>query len=86
MQRQICWIEREEDGTRREIRVSIASGKIKWQSKHEHVEQWDYNPKPSTADWDALLTRVENRHNRRTATHDDMLLVRRLHKLALNPR
>lgn len=80
MQRQICWIDRLEDGTRREIRVTIMRDKVKWQFKLENAERWDYSSSPTSLDWDELRTKVENRYHRRTATHADLLLIRRLHQ------
>lgn len=79
MQRQICWVERQEDGIRREIRVTVLRDRVAWQTRRETDERWDYAPPVSASDWDALLTRVENRYQRRTATHADLQLVRRLH-------
>ena len=78
MQRQICWVERQEDGIRRETRVTIHRDKVKWQFKAETDERWDYKTPPTVDEWESLLTRVEHRYQRRVATHADLLLVRRL--------
>ena len=77
MQRQICWVERQ-DGIRRETRVTIHRDQVKWQFKAETDERWDYTTAPTVDEWDDLLTRVEQRYQRRVATHADLLLVRRL--------
>jgi hypothetical protein len=83
MQRQICWIVRQEDGVRREIRVTVMRDQLKWQFKLENEERWDYSSQPSSSDWDEFLIKVENRYQRRTASHADITLVRRLRKEAL---
>jgi hypothetical protein len=79
MHRQICWMEREEDGTQREIRVTVARQAVKWQFKRSTDERWDYEGPPSAADWDALLEKMEHRYQRRAAPLADLELVRRLH-------
>lgn len=83
MQRQICWIDRLDDGVKREVRVAIQSGAVKWQFKRSDEELWDYDGPPTKDDWDALLEKVENRYHRRTASHDNLELVRRGHAKAM---
>jgi hypothetical protein len=56
---------------------------LKWQFKLENEERWDYSSQPSSSDWDEFLIKVENRYQRRTASHADITLVRRLRKEAL---
>jgi hypothetical protein len=82
MRRQICWVVRLEDGAKREIRVAIRGGEIKWQFQRSGEDFWDYGSPPSKGDWDALLERVSSRHQRRNATPADLELVRRQHELA----
>ena len=82
MQRQICWIDRQEDGVRREIRVTVMRDHLKWQFKREDDERWDYKSEPSSIEWDEFLVKVENRYQRRTASHADITLVRRLREAA----
>jgi hypothetical protein len=83
MHRQICWVDRLEDGIKREVRVTVLRGEVKWQFKLATEERWDYKSPASRDDWDSLLQRVENRHQRRNATLADLELVRRLHREAL---
>lgn len=78
MQRQICWVERREDGVKRETRVTINRDTVKWQFKAQTDERWDYTTLPTREEWDELLERVEHRYQRRVAKHADLLLVRRL--------
>lgn len=78
MHRQICWVDRLEDGVKREVRVTIQRGEIKWQFKRSDEERWVYAAPPSTEDWALLIEKVENRYQRRTASYGDLELVRRL--------
>lgn len=78
MRRQICWIEKLDDGIKRDIRVSFPGGnKIKWQFKRSDMEAWDYDSPPTIADWAALLERAEGRYNRRRMPFHDLELVRK---------
>ena len=83
MRRQICWEDRLEDRTKREVRVSVLTHGLKWQFKLSTEEQWDYDSPPTPEDWDGLLERVENRYHRRTASNADLELVRRLRATAI---
>ena len=83
MLRQVCWVERQDDGTKREIRVTVLRRDVKWQFKLSTEERWDYDSPPSPADWDNLLERMENRYRRRNVSHDDLEVVRRLHAAVL---
>jgi len=82
MHRQICWVERSEAGIKREVRVNVNRGTVKWQFKAETDERWDYTTPPTTTDWDNLLERVENRYQRRNVSYDDAQMVRRCHAAA----
>lgn len=82
MQRQVCWTERLEDRTKREIRVTVRGSAVKWQFKLSTAERWDYDTPPSAADWDNLLIRMENRYRRKNVPHEDRELVRRLRREA----
>lgn len=82
MQRQVCWTERLEDRSKREIRVKVHNLKVKWQFKLSTAERWDYDTPPTPADWDNLLARMENRYCRRNVPVEDLELVRRLRREA----
>lgn len=84
MHRQICWTERLDDGVKRDIRVTVRNGVIKWQFKADTEERWDYTSPPTPADWDSLLERVENRYQRRNVSFADCQLVRRCHADAMH--
>jgi hypothetical protein len=82
MHRQICWVEKNEDGVKREIRVNVSRGAVKWQFKAETDERWDYTTPPTTDDWNNLMERLENRYHRRNVSYDDYQLVKRCHAAA----
>ena len=83
MRKQICWLEKLEDGIKREIRVSFpGGGKIKWQFKMSDREEWDYNSPPTLDDWDNLLSRAEARYNRRGIPFKELDLIQKARKEA----
>ena len=83
MRRQLCWEERQEDGAKRELRVTVLRSSVKWQFKLTNEEHWNYNRPPSLADWNTLLEKVEARYKRRSAPYSCLELVRRLRNEAL---
>ena len=54
MSHKISWTLRCDDGVKREVRVDITSGGMKWQFKRADEERWDYDSQPMPTDWDAL--------------------------------
>lgn len=78
MRRQICWIEKLDDGIKRDIRVSFPGGnKIKWQFKMSDRLEWDYITPPTIQDWDDLLSRAEARYNRRAIPLKELDMIRK---------
>ena len=61
MKQPICWTERGEDGVKREVRVEVASGSIRWQFKRADETTWDYDSEPDANDWDRLEEILERR-------------------------
>lgn len=86
MQRQVCWVEKLEDDAKREVRVGVQGGQVKWQFKLSTELKWDYNTPPTLADWDNFMERMENRYQRRNIKLSDLELVRRLHKKVLEAK
>jgi hypothetical protein len=83
MMRQVCWIEKLEDGIKRDVRWSVERGQVKWQTKRSDQERFDYDTPPTREDWDNFMERMENRYNRRNASFDDLQLVRKARAKAL---
>ncbi len=61
MKRKISWTRRCEDGVKREVRVELSRGGIKWQFKRADEERWDYNSAPTEEEWDALAEILRRR-------------------------
>lgn len=64
MRRQICWTEREDDGVNLDIRVTIHAHEVKWQFQRADAEAWDYDRRPTLAQWDGLELRLRQRYQR----------------------
>ncbi len=64
MKRLISWTEKLEDGIKRETRVTVSRGHMKWQFKRSDQERWDYDQDPQPADWDALESILTRRLGR----------------------
>tara|TARA_B100000809_G_scaffold235138_1_gene253138 strand:- start:567 stop:818 length:252 start_codon:yes stop_codon:yes gene_type:complete len=54
MRQKISWTGREADGVKREVRVEITAGSMKWQFKRKDQPAWDYDSPPCRDDWDEL--------------------------------
>ena len=64
--RKIGWVDKLDDGVRRDIRVTFpGSGKIKWQFKRSDAEGWDYDTPPTREDWQMLEQKIEAHYRRR---------------------
>ena len=61
MKKPICWTERCEDGVKREVRVEVAAGNIKWQFRRADESSWNYDQEPELEDWDELEEILERR-------------------------
>lgn len=59
--REIAWIQKLEDGVKREIRVNLRGKQLKWQSKRSDEEKWDYDSEPSELDWEEFMDKMKNR-------------------------
>ena len=86
MMRQICWIEKLEDGIKRDVRWTVGRGQVKWQIKRSDQERFDYDTPPTREDWDNFMERVEARYQRRNVSFDDLQLVRKVRAKALGEK
>ena len=64
MKRKISWTRRGEDGVKREVRVVVSRGGIKWQFKRADEERWNYDLAPTEEEWDALEEILRRRMSR----------------------
>ena len=78
MRRQIRWTHKLDDGTKREVRVSVHGRAIKWQFRRSDESKWDYDTPPTPVDWDTLEQRLLDRYQRgHVAMERTLDLVRR---------
>ncbi len=82
MQNPINWFEKLEDGTKREVQVTVAQQRVKWEFRCLGEDKWEDQTQPTGEHWDDLLQKMKDRHQRRRATELDMNLVTHLHKRA----
>jgi hypothetical protein len=64
MNRLISWTVKLAAGGKREVRVELRQGRIKWQFKHSNDERWDYERAATAAEWDALEDILHRRAGR----------------------
>jgi len=76
MKNKLSWTLRDEDGVKRETRVEVTTGKIKWQFKRADEEKWDYDRRPIAQDWDELEEIMERRRGRGRAVKMSELIKR----------
>jgi hypothetical protein len=76
MPRRISWTRQTEDGVKRETRVRVEAGAIKWQFKRADEDKWDYDSPPTNDDWDTL----EEILTRRSGRGRQMALLDRVRK------
>ncbi len=83
MMRQVCWIEKLDDGIKRDVRWTVEQGRVKWQFKRSDEERFDYTTPPTREDWDNFMERMESRYQRRNISFDDLQLARKARAKAL---
>lgn len=76
MKTKLSWTLRDEDRVKRETRVEVTSGKIKWQFKRADEEKWDYDRNPVAQDWDELEEIMERRLGRGRAVKMSEIIKR----------
>lgn len=81
VRKQISWTEKGDDGVKTEVRVQVVAGRMKWQYKRYDAEAWDYDRKPSPADWNKLEDILERRAGRGRGTRQ-LEIIRKERTLA----
>lgn len=76
------WTVRDEDGVKREIRVSKEAGLFRFQTKRADAEGWTYfdnrKTRPSPGDVESLIEVLERKYQRKRAPYSDLLLARKM--------
>jgi hypothetical protein len=78
MRSQHIWTEKDEEGRKREVRVTKFGGNWKFQAKHKDDEQWTYYEVPLMDDLLALKDIVFRKYQRRRASAEDVSSIDKL--------
>ena len=78
MRSQHIWTEKDEEGRKREVRVTKFGGNWKFQAKLKDDEQWTYYDVPLTEDLLALRDIVFRKYQRRRASAEDVESIDKL--------
>ena len=78
MRSQHIWTEKDEEGRKREVRVTKFGGNWKFQAKLKDEEQWTYYDVPLTEDLLALRDIVFRKYQRRRASAEDVESIDKL--------
>lgn len=78
MRSQHIWTEKDEEGRKREVRVTKFGGNWKFQAKHKDDEQWTYYDVPLMEDLLALKNIVFRKYQRRRASAEDVASIEKL--------
>jgi hypothetical protein len=64
MKNLVKWTAAEADGVKREVRVTVTRGALKWQFKRADADAWDYTGTPLPVDWERLEDVLRRRAGR----------------------
>jgi hypothetical protein len=75
MRSQHIWTSRDEDGRKREVRVTKFGGRWKFQAKYRDEEEWTYFDVPLLDDLRELRDIIFRKYQRRRASAEDFEAV-----------
>lgn len=78
MRSQHIWKEKDEDGRKREVRVTKFGGTWRFQAKTADAADWTYYKRPLLSDMLALKDIVFRKYQRRRASAEDVAAIERL--------
>ena len=78
MRSQHIWTERDEQGSKREVRATRFGGKWRLQAKTAGDLEWTYYERPLLEDLLALKEILVRKYHRRRASNEDVVSVERL--------
>ena len=78
MPSQHIWIEKDEEGRKREVRATKFGGKWRLQSKTSDEDQWTYHEPPLLDDLLQLKEIIARKYQRRRATAEDVESINKL--------
>ena len=78
MRSQHIWMEKDDDGRKREVRVTKFGGAWRFQAKHASEERWTYYDRPLLEDLRNLREIIFRKYQRRRASAEDLASVEKL--------
>ena len=75
MRSQHIWTEKDEEGRKREVRVTKFGGVWRFQAKHADDTEWTYYDRPELHDLLALKDIVFRKYQRRRASAEDVASI-----------
>ncbi len=84
MRSQHIWKEKDENGRKREVRVTKFGGEWKFQAKFADEADWTYFDRPTLEDLNALRDIVFRKYQRRRAAAEDVDTIDKLLRLYSN--
>ena len=75
MRSQHIWTSRDNDGRKREVRVTKFGGAWRFQAKYRDEEDWTYYDRPLTDDLRALRDIIFRKYQRRRASAEDFAAI-----------
>ena len=78
MRSQHIWKEKDDDGRKREVRVTKFGGVWRFQAKHTEDEIWTYYDRPLLEDLRNLRDVIFRKYQRRRASAEDLASVEKL--------
>jgi hypothetical protein len=78
MRSQHIWRDRNEDGTKREVRATKFGGMWRFQAKTAGDLEWTYYERPLLEDLLALKEILARKYQRRRATAEDLASIKKL--------
>jgi hypothetical protein len=78
MRSQHIWTEKDEEGRKREVRVTKFGGLWRFQAKQTDEEKWSYYDQPPLEDLRALRDIIFRKYQRRRASVEDLQSVEKL--------
>ena len=78
MRSQHIWTSRDEDGRKREVRVTKFGGNWKFQAKFHDEEKWNYYDVPPIDDLRELRDIIFRKYQRRRASAEDFAAVEKM--------
>lgn len=78
MPSQHIWIEKDDEGRKREVRATKFGGRWRLQAKHAGESDWTYYEPPPLADLLTLKDIIARKYQRRRASADDVASIDKL--------